>query len=256
MPQSRNQTGTSTHESNPTKPGCAGGETSEAVSQREKLDSLTRQARGVSHELNNLLQVVLGNARVALRGRDLSEEQREILEEIEMAARRGTRLSQDLLLASARGSMTTTRVDLAATAGALCSDLGLAPPHIEGAQELSGDPDGAMLANAIEAAPDHREGIKVRVGTGPSLDLEGWYTPAPAARVSKPHCWVEVLDRGPGVSLDSCRLCFDPYYTTKNHHSGMGLSIALGVARMHGGTIQISTASSSGSRVRLCLPST
>lgn len=49
-----------------------------------------------------------------------------------------------------------------------------------------------------------------------------------------------VRDSGPGVPEEKRERIFEPFFTTKGQGTGLGLAIARGVARAHGGTIELS----------------
>jgi two-component system sensor histidine kinase FlrB len=63
-----------------------------------------------------------------------------------------------------------------------------------------------------------------------------------------------VRDSGPGVPLDKQTRIFDPFFTTKGQGTGLGLAIALGVARAHGGAIELSSLPGEGAEFVLTLP--
>lgn len=63
-----------------------------------------------------------------------------------------------------------------------------------------------------------------------------------------------VRDSGPGVPLDKQTRIFDPFFTTKGQGTGLGLAIALGVARAHGGAIELSSIPGEGAEFVLTLP--
>lgn len=67
---------------------------------------------------------------------------------------------------------------------------------------------------------------------------------------------VIVDDDGPGVAPANQREVFDPFFTTKpaGEGTGLGLTIALGIVREHGGTIALSTAPLGGARFVVSLP--
>jgi two-component system sensor histidine kinase FlrB len=50
---------------------------------------------------------------------------------------------------------------------------------------------------------------------------------------------IGVRDSGPGISQQTQARIFEPFFTTKGQGTGLGLAIALGVARAHGGTIEL-----------------
>jgi signal transduction histidine kinase len=66
---------------------------------------------------------------------------------------------------------------------------------------------------------------------------------------------LEVRDTGPGMSEVARQRCIEPFFTTKESRGGgLGLSIAYGIARRHGGTLAVHSTPGVGTTVRLRLP--
>ena len=67
---------------------------------------------------------------------------------------------------------------------------------------------------------------------------------------------VEVHDSGRGISEQDLEHVFDPFFTTRLHSggTGLGLSVAHGIARDHGGEIEIESTLGVGTTARLDLP--
>ena len=65
---------------------------------------------------------------------------------------------------------------------------------------------------------------------------------------------VGVCDSGPGIPLESQARIFEPFFTTKGQGTGLGLAIALGVARAHGGTLELVSEPGAGAEFVLTLP--
>jgi len=63
-----------------------------------------------------------------------------------------------------------------------------------------------------------------------------------------------VKDNGPGIPEDKLTEIFDPYFTTKEEGSGLGLWIAQQIALAHGGTISAQNIRPHGARLSLNLP--
>jgi two-component system sensor histidine kinase FlrB len=63
-----------------------------------------------------------------------------------------------------------------------------------------------------------------------------------------------VRDTGPGVALDKQTRIFEPFFTTKGQGTGLGLAIALGVARAHGGSIDLFSVPGEGAEFVMLLP--
>jgi two-component system sensor histidine kinase HupT/HoxJ len=68
--------------------------------------------------------------------------------------------------------------------------------------------------------------------------------------------FVEVSDDGPGVPANVVGRIFEPFFTTREigEGTGLGLSVSLGIAQAHGGSLEIMP-SEHGACFRLTLPS-
>ena len=105
-------------------------------------------------------------------------------------------------------------------------------------QELIADPAlrqalWNLLDNAAEASPDHVAVAVIALGN----DLQ-----------------VSVSDRGPGFSADQLASIGDPYRSTKGAGHGVGLFLAVNVARRLGGRLEARNRDGGGAEVRLLLP--
>jgi two-component system sensor histidine kinase HydH len=65
---------------------------------------------------------------------------------------------------------------------------------------------------------------------------------------------IEVQDNGPGVPPEQLTAVFEPYFTTKEEGSGLGLWIAQQIAIAHGGTLEVSNVSEGGACFHWLLP--
>ena len=54
-------------------------------------------------------------------------------------------------------------------------------------------------------------------------------------------CQIDILDNGPGIPIDIQEQIFFPMMSTKDDGSGLGLSIAQDIIRIHGGSIAFSS---------------
>ncbi len=65
---------------------------------------------------------------------------------------------------------------------------------------------------------------------------------------------LSVIDTGPGVPPEQQARIFEPFFTTKGQGTGLGLAIALGVARAHGGNIELRSQPGRGAEFIMELP--
>jgi signal transduction histidine kinase len=63
-----------------------------------------------------------------------------------------------------------------------------------------------------------------------------------------------VGDSGPGMTPSVRQRAFDPFFTTKPRNKGLGLSMAWGITRRHGGLLEVDSRAGVGTRVRVRLP--
>ena len=66
---------------------------------------------------------------------------------------------------------------------------------------------------------------------------------------------LSVRDNGRGMNAATAARLFDPFFTTRAEGTGLGLSIARGVARAHGGGIDVVSSPGAGAEVKFTLPS-
>lgn len=226
--------------------------TPERTSELERrMDALARLAGAVSHDINNMLGAIEGYATLAQRGLQPSSQLHSDMEEIRKAVARASSLTKRLILFSSRQPAVKIKVKLPALLEGLSARLGAGfPPEIRiersfkpGLPEVEGDPQrlerlfSNLLLNAAEAMP-----------AGGTIGL--------AAAEAGGFVTVSVSDRGQGMPPEVEEHLFEPFFTTrpKGKGTGLGLAEAYGIARQHGGRIEVSTAEGRGSVFSVLLP--
>ncbi len=66
--------------------------------------------------------------------------------------------------------------------------------------------------------------------------------------------WVSVADTGGGIPQEELNRIFEPFYTTKEKGSGLGLMIVQRIVRAHGGRIELESQVGRGTTFRIWLP--
>lgn len=98
-----------------------------------------------------------------------------------------------------------------------------------------------LLENALQACEQ-----RSAAGIAPAVHL--------ALTVSGGRAHIAVRDTGPGLAPEMVARIFEPFFTTRGQGTGLGLAIALGVARAHGGTIDVRSTPGEGAEFILELP--
>jgi CheY-like chemotaxis protein len=104
-----------------------------------------------------------------------------------------------------------------------------------------------LVLNAREATDDRGHVVI----TARNLTVD---STAPASLLPGHYIEIRVEDDGPGITAKDAEMIFDPYFSTKSDHRGLGLSSAYSVAKRHGGILKLDLARSPGASLVLYLP--
>ena len=66
--------------------------------------------------------------------------------------------------------------------------------------------------------------------------------------------WLNFRDTGPGFAEDTLQKAMDPFFTTKDSGTGLGLPIVQAIIESHGGTMTLSNATEGGALIRMEFP--
>ena len=74
--------------------------------------------------------------------------------------------------------------------------------------------------------------------------------------MSRKECFIKVTDTGIGMSVDTQKQLFNPFYTTKSvgEGTGLGLSISYSILESHKGSIDVVSRLGKGSTFTVTLP--
>lgn len=221
--------------------------TQDQLIEQEKLSSIKVLAGGIAHDFNNLLMSILGNIDLVLFDPSNIEENSKCLLEAENAAIRAKDLTQQLLMFSKKTQpvkiITDLKKDLADIVsfnlrgtnaiGEIRVDSDLWPVNVDKGQ--IGQVIQNLVINSYQAMSGQGGLIKVIarnviMNSGNRFDLD-----------SGNYILIEIIDQGIGVPKDIENKLFDPYFTTKQNGSGLGLSICNSIINNHGGVIRYTT---------------
>jgi signal transduction histidine kinase len=74
------------------------------------------------------------------------------------------------------------------------------------------------------------------------------------AATSRSRVEVRVEDTGVGIPPESLGRIFDLYFTTKDHGTGIGLSMVYRIVQMHDGEVEVQSTPGRGTTFRVLLP--
>ncbi|CAN5250673.1 hypothetical protein BH18ACT14_BH18ACT14_15910 [soil metagenome] len=221
--------------------------------QSGKLATIGELAAGVAHEINNPLFAILGlvefllmDAEVGTKGHErlvLIQRTGLAIKEIVRALLDFAREPSDERVPVSVGDAARETVELfRRTSAAKASDLRADYTREDTVVDGSGNQLKQIFLNLLANAT-HSVG-----GAGGEVDLA----------VKRDGDWVvaTVSDTGPGIPANVLSRIFDPFFTTKRGTggSGLGLSVSLGIAQAHGGTLLAENRPEGGARFILRLP--
>jgi two-component system cell cycle sensor histidine kinase/response regulator CckA len=226
----------------------------------EKLESLGVLAGGLAHDFNNLLAVILGNISLALVDTKSKDRNFKRLEDMEKAVMRAQDLTRQLLTFAKGGAPVKQTASIREIIEDSCR-FSLSGSNVQclfsfaedlKAVEVDAGQIGQVISNlvinAVQAMP---EGGAIRVKAenataGPRDEL-----PAPGDFIR-----ISVQDQGIGIPQENLAKIFDPYFTTKQKGSGLGLATSFSIIKRHGGYIAVESAAGKGSAFHVYLPAT
>lgn len=227
----------------------------------QKLDSVGILAGGIAHDFNNILTAIVGNLSLAKLYAEPGEKIALKLDEAEKASLRAKDLTQQLLTFSRGGApvkkitslhdvireSATFAIRGAAVRCQCLLDDDLWPAEVDEGQISQVIHN--MVINANQAMPEGGI-ISIRAG---NVEL----TPA----TNLPLCpgrfiRISISDTGVGLPKEYLDKIFDPYFTTKQTGSGLGLTSSYAIIKKHDGYITVDSQLGVGTSFHIYLPAT
>jgi PAS domain S-box-containing protein len=237
-----------------------------ALAQSQKMEAVGQLTGGVAHDFNNLLTVIANSLELLSRPLPDDVQRRRIIDGAQRAAKRGARLTQQLLAFARRQPLRPEVHNVNRLIGGFEAVLRRACPEpIAFETALSAAPVAAnidapqfeaallnLVLNARDAMP---QGGSLRIATGrEAIDASRARTMSAVAPGD--FVTVSVADNGVGMAPDVAARAFEPFFTTKEvgKGSGLGLSQVYGFVMQSGGHVAIAGAPGRGTTVTLYLP--
>lgn len=240
------------------------------LAEARRRESLGVLAGGLARDLNNHLMAILGHSAVqqSVAATTADPELASHLAAIDQSVRRAATLVQRMIACAGSGVVNPAPLDLcrlvaehvrlaakeAATGVTVKTELSADLPIARGDAAALGQLVDALLHNALEATAARGGSVRValrqveldpmtRVALGVQHELE-----------NGTHLLLEVADDGAGMDRATLQRACEPFFTTKGEGRGLGLAVAHGLARAHGGALSLHAEPGRGVMARFLLP--
>jgi len=230
-------------------------EAQDQLVESQKMAAIGQLGAGVAHEINNPLAGILGNTQLLMLDRAESDPDFDTLKKIEQMAKRCKDITQNLLRFSQsrdKGELRPMDLNAVVRDAFSLSDnqtkgegIAVVVKLQPGPLMVQGDPGHlsqvvlAMMQNARTAMMKSQV-KELRIST----------------RAETHNAVVEVADTGKGIAPEHLPRIYDPFFTTKDvwTNVGLGLSVAYRVISEHKGRIDVATEVGRGSTFTVRIP--
>lgn len=224
-----------------------------------KLKSLSTLAGGIAHDFNNLLTGILGNASLAKTLVNPGDKLHKIITDLENVSLRAKDLTHQLLTFAKGGVPVKKTVSIAKLLRDSVTFV-LSGSNVKGDFAIAKDlwavevDEGQitqvihnLIINAKQAMPD---------GGTIQVSAENFALSAENNPFIKNGEYVKITvkDTGVGIPEEHLPKIFDPYFTTKEEGSGLGLATAYSIIKNHAGYIMAESTAGVGTTFYIHLP--
>jgi|GEM_PF-1968127 len=234
--------------------------------QAQKMESVGRLAGGVAHDYNNMLNVILGYAELALDKIGPEDPVHDNLEKIHAAAARSADITRQLLAFARKQTIAPQVLDLNRTIGngmlqilqrLMGENIDLFWHPADTLWPVKMDPVqiDQILANLCVNARDAIADVgKITIETGTKTFDQAYCDDHPGF-IPGDFVMLAVSDNGCGMDKETTDNMFEPFFTTKKagKGTGLGLSTVYGIVRQNNGFINVYSEPEKGTTIKIYL---
>lgn len=234
------------------------------IAQERSLDSVGRLVGAIAHGFSSLLSPIIGLADMGMVETDPGSPLNRDFEQIRDAALQANELTRQLLAFGRKQRLKMRLVslnDIVVNSEKLLHRLIKDDNELEirlhpSLGEVRADPVQLqqvlinLVLNGRDAMP---RGGKMIIETANTLVQEEQLKDEVGVSSGK-FAMLSVSDTGYGMDTATQSRVFEPFFTTKRQGQGMGLAMAFGIVKQHGGMIWIYSRPGEGSTLKVCLP--
>ena len=237
--------------------------------QAQKMEAIGTLAGGIAHDFNNILAAISGYSELWLTDETCAEnEARDYFKQILVGTDRAKDLVKQILTFSRQDEqeLRPARINII-----IKEALKLIRASIPKTIDIRSDIAAAPITIQADVIQIHQvlmnlcaNAAYVMREKGGTLEINLYVKELESDAIPVQHKEIEpgqyaqmtVRDTGPGIDPEIIERIFDPFFTTKpkDEGSGLGLAVAHGIVRNHGGTITVFSETGKGTIFKVLLP--
>ena len=238
----------------------------EQLRQSQKMEAVGQLAGGVAHDFNNMLTIITGHGDLLVETTSLSEDQRQSIEQIRLAAKRAASLTTKLLAFSRRQILRPKVLDLNAVVASMEQMLrpllgvdielvSLLNPSLGHVKADPGQLEQVIINLSMNAQDAMPQGGRLTLETD-NVELDEVQAQQHIEARTGQHVMLAVGDTGIGMDTKTQSHIFEPFFTTKPKAkgTGLGLSTVYGIIKQSGGFICVESVPGRGASFKIYLP--
>jgi signal transduction histidine kinase len=212
-------------------------------------EQLRQMLAGVAHEIRNPLGGI--EIYAGLIADDLAENdpRKSHIQKVTREVRNLNRVISEFMDFARPAALAPSRVEVAEAAGDVAF---LLAPEMEGSGVACRLDVPDRLA--VRADPDQLRRMLTNLVKNAAQAMPSGGTVTVSAREAGDEVEVTVADTGAGIEPDAIDRVFEPFFTTREKGSGLGLAVVHQVAEAHGGRVWVSSTREEGTTFRVALP--
>jgi len=240
----------------------------EKLRHTQKQEALITLVGGIAHDFNNLLAGLVGQVYMASREVAELPKTAERLKKIQAIAQEASEIVKQLLTFARQGEHHSKEFPLSSffkefiklARHTVPENIALVHDFDQGSFAFRGDANQLQQAmlnivhNAVESC-EQRDDARIEIGLYSFHDAEQHHLlqKYPVLRHGN-FAHIKIRDNGKGMPSDMLEKIFDPFYSTKQLGSGLGLAMSLGCIRNHHGIIDVESKPNVGTCFHIFLP--
>lgn len=239
----------------------------EQLVQSQKMEAIGALAGGIAHDFNNIIFAIIGYAELVSVLCQHDEQAVAYLDEILKASDRAGQMVRQILTFSRQSNPEKAVIDIVPVVkeglkflrGATASSIDIQTDIERNLPKINADPTQIyqvllnLCTNAVHAMEGSNGILSVTLA---QIELEEDFASVNPSIQPGIFVRLTVKDSGVGMSPETMKRIFEPYYTTKNvgEGTGLGLSVLDGIVKDHGGVVTVWSKPGKGSRFSVYFP--